>query len=180
MKAISLMTRLEFAAWVSAEFSKRKINIVLSGGSCVSVYSQEKYVSMDLDFVNAGFTKRPVIKKAMEELGFFEENRYFKHPDSELLVEFPPGPLAVGEEPVKQITEIITSTGALRIISPSDCVKDRLAWYYHDNDKECLEQAILVAGSCPIEITEIERWSKAEGKLDIFNQIKHRLEALNF
>ena len=54
MKPIRVMSRLELAALVGAEFRRRKINVVLSGGSCVSIYSQEKYVSMDLDFVNAG------------------------------------------------------------------------------------------------------------------------------
>ena len=42
MKPVSDMTRLEFAGYVSAEFRNRKINVVLSGGSCVSIYSREK------------------------------------------------------------------------------------------------------------------------------------------
>lgn len=65
MKQVSDMTRLEFAGFVSEEFRHRKINVVLSGGSCVSIYSREKYVSMDLDFVNAGFTKRALIRATM-------------------------------------------------------------------------------------------------------------------
>ena len=170
------MTRLEFAAFVSTEFKKSNIYVVLSGGSCVSVYSEDKYVSMDLDFVNAGFTKRSVIKQIMESLGFFEENRYFRHPESELLVEFPPGPLAVGEEPVKQVDELATSTGVLRIISATDCVKDRLAWYYHDNDKECLEQAVLVAENNEIDLEEVQRWSIAEGMQKSFLNIECRLK----
>ena len=175
MKPVAEMTRLEFAAFVAAEFRRRNINVVLSGGSCVSIYSQEKYVSMDLDFVNAGFTKRLRIKEAMECLGFLEENRYFRHPAAAFLVEFPPGPLAVGEEPVKQIDEIKTATGIVRIISPTDCVKDRLTWYYHSNDTQCLQQAILVANTHPVDLAEIERWSKAERKHDAFVQIKGRL-----
>ena len=59
------MTRLELAAFIGAEFKRRNINVVLSGGSCVSIYSQEKYVSMDLDFVKAGFAKRKLIEAAM-------------------------------------------------------------------------------------------------------------------
>lgn len=177
MKPVSDMTRLEFAAFVSTEFLKRKINVVLSGGSCVSIYSQGKYVSMDLDFVNAGFTKRARIRTTMESLGFHEENRYFRHPDSDYLVEFPPGPLGVGDEPVKQIDEISTDTGVLRIISPTDCVKDRLSWFYHSNDTECLEQAVFVAESNVVDIIEIERWSKAEGKSPLFTRIRPRLEA---
>jgi hypothetical protein len=169
------MTRLEFAAFVAAEFRRRKINVVLSGGSCVSIYSQEKYVSMDLDFVNAGFTKRPQIKAAMEALGFHEKNRYFQHPNATFLVEFPPGPLAVGEEPVKQIDEIKTTTGIVRIISPTDCVKDRLSWYYHNNDTQCLQQAILVSTANTVDLTEIERWSHTEGKIGVFHRIKNSL-----
>jgi hypothetical protein len=175
MKSISGMTRLELAGLVSAEFQKNSINVVLSGGSCVSIYSQEKYVSMDLDFVNAAFTKRERIREVMESLGFHEENRYFRHPEADLLVEFPPGPLGVGEEPVKQINELQTGAGALRIISPTDCVKDRLTWYYHDRDIECLRQAVLVANHNAIDLKEIERWSKVEGKSREFNTIKEQL-----
>ena len=141
MKPVAEMTRLELAAFIAEEFGRRKIDVVLSGGSCVSIYSGEKYVSMDLDFVNARFAKPAAIREAMETLGFTEENRYFRHASTMLLVEFPPGPLGVGEEPVKQIDEISTDTGVVRIISPTDCIKDRLTWYYHDNDMECLEQA---------------------------------------
>jgi len=173
------MTRLELAAFIGAEFRNRKIDVVLSGGSCVSIYSQEKYVSMDLDFVNAGFTKRAAIRAAMEDLGFQEENRYFRHPDSDLLVEFPTGPLGVGDEQVKQVDEIEVPTGIVRIISPTDCVKDRLAWFYHDNDTECLEQAVLVAQAQDIDLVEIERWSQVEGRIDKFREIRQRLAEKN-
>ncbi len=175
MKQIRDMTRLELAAFIGAEFRSRKINVVLSGGSCVSIYSQEKYVSMDLDFVNAGFAKRAAIRAAMEDLGFHEENRYFRHPDSDLLVEFPPGPLGVGNEQVKQVDEIEVPTGILQIISPTDCVKDRLAWFYHDNDTECLEQAVLVAEVKDVDLTEVERWSKVEGLSKKFTKFRERL-----
>jgi len=65
-------------------------------------------------------------------------------------------------------------TGILRIISPTDCVKDRLAGYYHWNDLQCLEQASLVAEAIKIDLEEIERWSKVEGKLGEFKRIRIR------
>ncbi len=175
MKPISEMSRLELAAYVAAEFRRRKIDVVLSGGSCVSIYSSEKYVSMDLDFVNAGFAKRSMIRACMEALGFGEQNRYFIHPDTEWLIEFPPRPLGVGDEPVKQINEIATETGIVRIISATDCVKDRLAWYFHNNDTECLEQAVLVASANDIDIEEVARWAVVEGKQQVFASIRQRL-----
>ena len=177
MKPISEMTRLELACLVSSAFQESGIDVVLSGGSCVSIYSEEKHVSMDLDFVNAAFTKRDRIRSVMNSLGFKEESRYFRHPETDLLVEFPPGPLGVGDEPVKQVDELETETGVLRIISPTDCVKDRLIWYYHDGDTECLRQAILVAEHNAIDLDEIGRWSGVEGKTDLFKEILQKFDS---
>jgi hypothetical protein len=175
MKPVSEMTRLELACYIGAEFKRRNVLVVLSGGSCVSIYSSEKYVSGDLDFVNALFAKRNIIVQAMVALGFSEHNRYFKHPDTHFLVEFPPGPLGVGEEQVKRIDEVETAVGSVRIISPTDCIKDRLSWFYHSNDRQCLEQAVLVAQDNPVDLSEIRRWSEHEGKLTEFEQIKPQL-----
>jgi len=104
-----------------------------------------------------------------------KEARYFKHPDSQFFVEFPPGPLTVGGEPVKQIIELLFSTGILRIISPTDCVKDRLAAYFYWGDQQCLIQAALVSSENMIDLKEIERWAKAGGKFDEFNRIKEKI-----
>lgn len=112
----------------------------------------------------------------MTAIGFYEEGRYFKHPDSQFFVEFPPGPLSIGEEPVKQIVEKKLSTGVLKVISPTDCVKDRLAAYYHWGDQQSLLQAILVAQRNEINIDEIRSWSRVEGKLQEFEKLKTRLE----
>jgi len=175
LKAVGDMNRVELAAYVGAEFEKRRIHVVLSGGSCVSVYSDDRYVSMDLDFVNAGLVKRSRIREAMEHLGFVEDHRYFRHPETPLLVEFPPGPLGVGDEPVRQIDKIQTSTGIFRILSPTDCVKDRLAGYYHWSDLQCLEQAILVTRCQSVDLTEIERWSINEKCATRFEDYRRQL-----
>ena len=112
----------------------------------------------------------------MTTAGFYEEGRYFRHPDSPFFIEFPPGPLAIGKESIKQIVEKKLSTGILKVISPTDCVKDRLAAYYHWNDQQSLVQAILVAQQNKIDLEEIRRWSQAEGKLEEFEKIKSRLK----
>ena len=174
MKSIKDMTNAELAAFIESHLLGKRIYLVLSGGTCVSIYSSNKYVSMDLDLVNVRFAKRQAIRSAMHEIRFREEGRHFRHPDTELLIEFPPGPLAVGEEPVQKVDEHELPTGTLRIISPTDCVKDRLAAYYHWNDLQCLEQASLVAEANVIDLKEIERWSKVEGKLGAFKRIRTR------
>lgn len=125
MKSIKEMTQGELAAFVQSHLREKGIDVVLSGGASVCIYSSNRYVSLDLDLVNPYFAKRRALRETMQEIGFHEEGRHFKHPDTQFFVEFPPGPLAVGMEPVKQVNELKFSTGMLRIISPTDCVKDR-------------------------------------------------------
>ncbi|MFO7891148.1 MAG: hypothetical protein R6V04_12530 [bacterium] len=175
MKSIKKMTSIELAAFIQDHLKAKDIDVILSGGACVTFYSNNKYVSMDLDLINISFTKRHDIREAMKEIGFTEEARYFIHPETKFFVEFPPGPLAVGEEPVRKIDEVKQSTGLLRIISSTDCVKDRLAGYYHWKDLQCLEQAVLVAAHAEIDLKEVENWSKKEGMEDKFEYFKAKL-----
>jgi len=179
MKAISEMSREELAAYVCTHLKKCGIEITLTGGSCVSIYSQNQYSSMDLDFIEKVYSKREFLAKCLTGIGFYEENRYFKHPETDLFVEFPPGPLAVGNEPITDIVTIETDTGDLRIISPTECVKDRLAAYYFWNDLQCLDQAILVSKHNNINIAEIKRWSVKEGEEEKFNIFLSKLNKIN-
>ncbi len=175
MKTVKEMSQAELAAHVQSHLREQGIEVVLSGGATVAIYSGGEYVSLDLDLVNVYFAKRRKIVEAMDGIGFSQEGRHFGHPDTGYFVEFPPGPLAIGESQVKEITEMTLETGMLRVISPTECVKDRLVQYYHWADLQCLEQACMVAAQNPIDLDEIESWSQLEGKLDAFNYIKGRL-----
>ena len=137
------MSQVELAAFVQSHLRKAGISVVLSGGSAVSFYSSNKYVSKDLDLINTNFAKRRDIKSTMEKIGFREQGRYFIHPGTEYFVEFPDGPLSVGEEPVKEINEFELSTATLRVISATDCVKDRLCAYYFGTTNRDLHKLFL-------------------------------------
>jgi hypothetical protein len=158
------MSQVELAAYIQDSLQAKGINVVLSGGSAVSFYSSDKYVSKDLDLINANFARRNKIKSEMEKLGFHEQGRYFVNPETQFFVEFPNGPLSVGEEPMKEVSEFQLATGTLRVVSATDCVKDRLCAFYFWNDQQGLAQAILVAESQNVDLKEIRRWSKTEGK----------------
>lgn len=164
MKKIKDMSQVELAAYVQDALHAEGIQVVLSGGSVVSFYSSNKYISKDLDLINTSFSRRSKIKAVMDKLGFHEQGRYFIHSETTFFIEFPDGPLSVGEEPVKEISEFELSTGTLRVLSPTDCVKDRLCAFYFWNDLQGLEQAILVTKSQQVDLKEIRRWSKVEGK----------------
>ncbi|MCK5793539.1 MAG: hypothetical protein KAH12_02455, partial [Anaerolineales bacterium] len=83
-----------------------------------------------------------------------------------------------GSEAVKEIVELEFPTGRLRLLSPTDCVKDRLVAYYYWQDRQCLEQAILVAADNQIDLAELERWSRHEGMRENFRQIKGKLKSV--
>ena len=175
MIPFSEMTQGELGAYVQSHLRNKGITVVLSGGAAVSIYSNDRYVSQDLDFINVYAVNRKLIRTAMEEIGFQEEGRYFKRSDTDFLIEFPAGPLAIGDEMIKNIVEKEFSTGILQIISPTDCVKDRLAAYYHWGDRQCLAQAEMVSQECPIDLDEIKRWSAREDKRAEFEKIRDRL-----
>jgi len=52
MKSIGKMTMEELAAFVCEALEKEGIETVLSGGSCVELYSKGRYTSDDIDLVD--------------------------------------------------------------------------------------------------------------------------------
>jgi len=170
------MNQAELAAYIQGSLRKEGIEVVLSGGSAVSFYSCDKYVSKDLDLINAGFAKRSDLRSVMVRIGFEESGRSFTSPETQFLVEFPDGPLSVGQEPVKEVREFELTTGRLRVVSPTDCVKDRLCAFYFWNDQQGLMQAVLVAEGQSVDLKEIKRWSAVEGKEREYKIFRAKLE----
>lgn len=165
----------ELAAYIAEHLRSKGIETVLVGGACISIYSANEYSSFDLDFIITGSSTRKTVRAALFEINFTEENRYFINPQTPFFVEFPSGPLAIGDEPPSEISTLCFSTGNLRLLSPTDCVKDRLAAFYHWKDQQSLEQAILIARDFNIDIEEVRRWSVNEGFAYVFEKNVARL-----
>jgi len=175
VKPIAEMSRGELAAYIQSHLRARNIEAVLTGGSVVSIYSGDKYVSKDIDLVISQYVKRSKINDAMLEIGFQQIGRHFGHPEAEFLVEFPGGPLSVGKQQVTEIDTLEYATGTLKILSPTDCVKDRLAAYYYWDDHQSLAQAIMVLKEYHIDLAEVANWSQGEGKIAAFKKIEREL-----
>lgn len=151
------------------------IDAVLSGGAVVSIYTKNEYESKDLDFISSSSIK--AIENALFEIGFTKSaGRHFTHPDTEYFVEFPKPPLAIGDMPIKEWAIQNNKAGKLKLLTPTHCVMDRLAGYFHWNDKQNLDQALMVAKKYPIKIKEIESWAKNEGETEKFKIFKKRLK----
>lgn len=176
MISVSGLSIGQLAALVAEKLRSKGIDAVLVGGACISIYTDNRYSSYDLDFVTTGIQNRKQIRSALAELGFAEEQRYFKNPDTDFFIEFPTGPLAIGDEPPRQINTISYPTGVLRLLSPTDSVKDRLAAYYHWKDRQSLEQAVMVSCDQAVDVDEVQRWSEKEGFGDVFANLRGRFE----
>lgn len=176
MTPVQEMTVGELAAFICSHLDRYGIRVALSGGAVVSIYASGNYVSMDLDFIDLLHTTRQKLKTVLKEIGFEEKKRYFVSEETEFFIEFPSGPLAVGNEPVEKLAELQFETGKLRLLSPTDCVKDRLSAFYHWGDRQCLQQAVWVATMKPIDWIEVERWSRQEGAAEKFVEFREELQ----
>jgi hypothetical protein len=173
---ISRLSRAEMAAVVVETLAAAGIHVVLVGGSCVCVYTNERFASFDLDFIDLTYARRKAISAALAIIGFTPRGstRYFARKDSQWVLEFPSAPLAVGHELIteSQVAELATPAGTIKLLSPTDCVKDRLLNYYQYQDAQCLEQAKDVARSHPIDWSSLEMWHAGEGHADRFQAFK--------
>lgn len=142
------------------------IEAVLVGGACVSIYSQNRYQSYDLDFATYDHLKS--IEKVLNKIGFKRKGRCFEHEECPYLLDFVNPPIAVGHESIRSFNTLKTTEGSLKLLTPTDCVKDRLSSFFHWSDQQSFEQALLVAKDHEIDFKDVERWAKAEGHQEKF------------
>ena len=129
-------------------------------------YSGNKYSSYDLDYVT--FAEIKELKPVLKELGYEQKTtRHFEHEVCPFFIEFPSPPVAIGNEcPVLDFNRIRTKYGTIKLLTPTDCVKDRLAAYFHWRDPQSSQQAIMVAESQKIELERVRKWAIKEGCVD--------------
>lgn len=153
----------EIAVLVSEALERAGVDAVLGGGGAVGQYSKNEYESADLDFITT--ERNRVIAPIVAKLGFEPRGKDFHHPHSAVFIEFPPGPLAFGDRYVENssATTLETQYGKLRIITPTQCVMDRLVWFIHGNDGQSWDQAVLVAKHQTIDWPELEEWAASDG-----------------
>ncbi|WP_373004172.1 hypothetical protein [Sulfurimonas sp.] len=157
-KITSEMGIVELGSYICTELEKEGVDVALSGEACMEIYSK-KFASYDIDLIERYSTQHKTIMKVMEKLGFEQDRgKYFKHKNNQYMVEFPTGPVTVGDEFVKEFATIETEFGLLRLLSVTDCIKDRLSAFVYHFDEECLYQAVDVALNNKIDYENLDKW----------------------
>jgi len=174
---LSNLSIQELAAFICDSLKKEGLATTLSGGACAEIYSNRQYVTGDLDFVvNYLWSgNQVIIDRVMSRLGFEKKGRIFINQSVLYSVEFPPGPLGIGEEDFIHPVEREFKTGILSLLSPTDSAKDRLVGYLQANDAQCLEQAIMICQMNPVDMENIQKWAKREKQPERFKQFERRL-----
>lgn len=173
--------RLHLAALVCEALSADGKFAVLVGGSVVSIYTRELFISDDLDF--ATYRTASELRPSLERLGFTEfVGNTATHPRAMLYVQFVNAPVAIGEKLNVQPVEWPTPVGRLMLLSPLDCVLDRLASFVHYGDRQCLRQAIEVAHRHGVAVQDVREWMENEPgdsakKAAQLSEFRERLEA---
>jgi len=158
----------ELSAIVSSHLQKNGIEVVLVGGGCVSIYSDNQYMSNDIDLIT--FSSIKEITPILAEIGFKNTGgRLFDNPHCKFILDFPAPPVSIGDGPVSKFNNIITSFGSVCLLTPEDCIKDRLAAFFFWNDQQSLDQAVLVVKRNKINFSEIKKWAKVQDELKKYN-----------
>jgi hypothetical protein len=169
LTARSSLADVAFA--VGTALRRHRIRAVLTGGACVALHTDGAYVSHDLDFVLEGAETVTAARldEALGALTFRRDGNQYRHPRLDLYVEFPPGPLAIGGDHTVKSVVLRRRRQTLRALSPTDSCLDRLAAFYHWDDRQSLTHAVEIARRRRVDRRRIAAWSAAEGHAE-----KHR------
>jgi hypothetical protein len=172
---------------VAAALEQHGITSVLTGGSAAALYAPNAYMSSDADFILERDDPLATVEIALRPLGFARHgrSRMFEHPTSRFTVEFPRGPLSVGGDYIRETTLVERGGRQLRILTRTDCIRDRLAHYYFWDDFTALNAAVGVAAQNPqdVDFDRLRTWTQREspalsGKLEEFERrLQAKLEA---
>lgn len=166
----------DVALAVGGALAEAGIRAVLTGGACASIHSSGRYLSADLDFVLEGRVQVSDLDRAMARVGFVRQGNRYLHPRSPLWVEFPRGPLAIGGDLDLHPIQLETSESPTLALSPTDSCRDRLAAFYHWNDRQSLGVAVEIASRHELDLDLVRRWSAKEGHAVRFEEFLLELQ----
>jgi hypothetical protein len=171
VKLTSRSTLADVARCVSGALEAAGIRAVLTGGACVHIYTKGRLASGDLDYILLDAVSAARLDAAMKVAGFSRRGQAYTHPRSPYVVEFPPGPLAIGADLRVRPVPIRIGRTSVLALSPTDSCRDRLAAFYYWNDRQTLRAAVAIATRRRVDLRRIRAWSRREGfeeKLSVF------------
>lgn len=144
MKDFTDISIAELAGIIAEHLANAGIEVVLVGGLAVELYTDNLYLTKDIDMVNTNYQPPAKLHSAMAELGFYKQGRVYVNDSTEISVEFPSAPLSVGDELIKSTTHTSVAGRQIPILKVEDVIKDRLSAFIHWQDNQSLVQAVAL------------------------------------
>jgi hypothetical protein len=165
-------TIADVAAVVATALRVAGFDAVLTGGACAAIYSAGASVSHDLDFIIRAGGGRSAVDDALAAVGFARRHDRYVHPKTPFFVEFPRGPLSIGDDTNIRPAKLKIGRLTIAALSPTDSCRDRLAAFYHWSDRQSLRSAVEIAVRTRVNMAAIRRWSEREGASDKFEEFR--------
>jgi hypothetical protein len=166
----------DVAVAVGDALRRAGIRAVLTGGACANLYSGGVYESMDADFILSGSPALEDLNRALDALGFRRRGDRYVHPRVPFFVEFPRGPLGIGQDVRIRAVWRVRRGARTLALSATDSCRDRLAAYYHWHDQQSLAAAVAIARRNRVALRKIREWSRSEGHLEGYQAFLAQVE----
>lgn len=153
------------------------IRAVLTGGACATFYAGGDVHSEDVDVIIQSPVSMKALDDSMATIGFRRRIDRFDHPHTGYFVEFPRGPLSIGDDVGIVPVERRIAGVPVRILSPTDSCRDRLAAFYHWRDRQSLAAAVAIALRNRVDLRRIAEWSEREGARVGFQEFARDLKS---
>jgi len=166
----------DVAVAVGDALRRAGIRAVLTGGACANLYSGGAHQSMDADFILSGSPTLEDLNRALNALGFRRRADRYVHPRVPFFVEFPRGPLGIGQDVQIRAVWRVRRGARTLALSATDSCRDRLAAYYHWRDRQSLAAAVAIALRNRVVLRKIREWSRREGHPEGFRAFLAEVE----
>ncbi len=165
----------DVAAAVGDVLRRSGVRAVLTGGACADLYAEGASPSFDVDFILLGIYPADLLDRALGSLGFQRRRDRFVHRRLPFHVEFPAGPLGIGQD--SKIRPVLhRRRGAETLaLSATDTCRDRLAAFYFWNDRQSLAAAVAIALRRRVSFRKIREWSRTEEQVGRYDAFLHEL-----
>lgn len=171
-------TLTRVAVEVGDVLRRHGISAALTGGACAALHTGGLHHSLDVDFVLTRPTTREALDAAMSSAGFRRDRYRYVHPRHPIVVEFPVGPLGIGDDLDVRPVLVRRGRAALRALSPTDACRDRLAAFFHWSDRQSLRLAAEIAVRNRVRVSAIRAWSAREDHAERFAEFTAEVRRL--
>jgi hypothetical protein len=166
----------QVVALIREQLEKSGYDPVLTGKACAAVYIGSQAKLETVDFVIEEYNINE-LDAAMKKFGFKRLGMHtYKSAKAPFDIVFLPPPLSVGDDVVGKIDTLRARTGKVKLLTPTDCVRQRLSMYYRWGDKEAFEDALKMSKRYEIDFDLVKKWSEWEWCSENYEEFEKALK----